>query len=229
MLMAGTIFLSQSLGGILAFSGQMLVLALGVLLRREKPRTQLLLLSLLVVVLGAWLVMLSPGGIAERVARLHDPLGKTGAADRLVIVKDSLKMIAVRPVLGWGLGTFPTVYPKFRSFYTNYFVNEAHNDYVQTAVETGLVGFAIVCWFIALFFRVSLRNTEHWRSDVRDGVCLAAVIAVTGILIHSFSDFNLRIPANAALFFALAAVASGNFEKRAFKQPRAADRLPRRS
>jgi hypothetical protein len=43
---------------------------------------------------------------------------------------------------------------------------------------------------------------------------LAAIVGVTGILIHSLSDFNLQIPANAALFFALTAVATGNFPRR---------------
>jgi O-antigen ligase len=214
MLMAGTIFLSQSLGGILAFLMQILVLGAITLFHGERFRRQFLVLVLLGIVFAAWLAVLSPGGISERIARLHDPLGKTGAADRLVIVRDSLKMIAARPVLGWGLGTFPVVFPKFRSFYTNYFVNEAHNDYVQTAVETGLVGFATLCGFIVLFYRTSLRNIDHWRADVRQAVCLASIIGVTGILVHSFSDFNLQIPANAALFFALSAVGTGNFESK---------------
>ena len=208
LLMASTIFLSKSLGGIVAFVAQMVILAIIAGLR-ERSRGQVLLLLLMAVLLTVWLAMLSPGGISERMAQLHDPLGKADAGDRLLMVKDSLKMITARPVLGWGLGTFPVVYPSFRSFYTNFFVNEAHNDYVQTAVETGLVGFAIVCGFVGLFYRASLRRIERWRTDIRSAMSLAAMIGVTGILVHSFCDFNLQIPANAALFFALAALATG--------------------
>jgi len=113
-------------------------------------------------------------------------------------------------LLGWGLGTFPEVYPSFRSFYTNLFVNEAHNDYVQLAVETGLVGFAIACSFIVLVYHRGLRRMEQWQTDIRSAAALAALIGLTGILVHSLSDFNLQIPANAALFFALAALASGS-------------------
>jgi hypothetical protein len=29
-------------------------------------------------------------------------------------------MAMQRPILGWGLGTFPVVYPQFRTFYTNF-------------------------------------------------------------------------------------------------------------
>jgi O-antigen ligase len=209
LLMASTIFLSRSLGGMVAFGAQMVILAVIVGLR-ERSRRQVLLLLLLGVLLTVWLVTLSPGGIRERIEGLHDPLGKAGAGDRLAIVKDSLKIVGERPILGWGLGTFPVVYPSFRSFYTNFFVNEAHNDYVQSLVETGLAGFAIVCGFIGLFYRASLTRIERWRTEIRSAMSLAAIIGVTGILVHSFSDFNLQIPANAALFFALAALATGS-------------------
>ncbi len=210
LLMASTIFLSQSLGGILAFGAQVVTLAILVGLR-ERSRRQVLLLLLLGVLLATWLLTSVRAELPEVLLDFTIRLGKAGAGDRLVIVKDGLKMIAARPLLGWGLGTFPVVYPSFRSFYTNYFVNEAHNDYLQAAVETGLVGFFLVCGFIALFYRNSLRNIEHWRTDIRSAVCLASIVGVTGILVHSLSDFNLQIPANAALFFALAALATGNF------------------
>jgi O-antigen ligase len=205
LVMASTIFLSQSLGGIVAFAVQLLFLAIlmGV---RERSRRQLLLLLVIAALLALWLTMLSPGGISERIVRLQDPLGKAGAGNRVHIVKDSLKMIAARPVLGWGLGTFPVVYPSFRSFYTSFFVNAAHNDYVQITVETGVAGFALVCYFIVTFYRVGLQRIANWRKDVRAAVILAGIVGITGILIHSLSDFNLQIPANAALFFALAAL-----------------------
>src|ERR1019366_7619955 len=110
------------------------------------------------------------------------------------------------------------VYPSFRSFYTNFFVNEAHNDYIQMAVETGVTGFVIVCGFVALFYRAGLRRIERWQTDFRPAVSLAALIGVTGILVHSFYDFNLQIPANAALFFALAALATGSSTDYRFKR-----------
>jgi len=65
------------------------------------------------------------------------------------VLKDSLR-IARKPMLGWGLGAFETVYPAFRSFYTTVYDNAAHNDYVQVLVESGIVGFIFVVWFINL-------------------------------------------------------------------------------
>jgi len=34
------------------------------------------------------------------------------------------------------------------------------------------------------------------------------MLGVTGILVHSFVDFNLQVPANAALFYVLCVVAA---------------------
>ena len=51
--------------------------------------------------------------------QLRDPLAKAPADIRLTIVEDSFRMIRQRPLLGWGFGTFPVVYPSFRSFYTD--------------------------------------------------------------------------------------------------------------
>ena len=127
---------------------------------------------------------------------------------RLKIDADSLRMFSQRPILGWGLGTFPTVYPQFRSFYTNSFVNAAHNDYLQLLTETGIVGFAIAIWFLIAAFRPAIRKTRNWPSDVNGAVAVAALLGICGILVHSFVDFNLQIPANAMLFYVLCTVAA---------------------
>jgi O-antigen ligase len=209
LIMGSTIFLSQSLGGIVAFAAELVALAI-LLARRRHGYKQLALLGLLCALLGVWVVTLQPTGLGGRLARLQEPLEKAGGGDRLVIVKDSLKMIGERPVLGWGLGTFPVVYPSFRSFYTNLLVNEAHNDFAQLAVETGIFGCAVMVVFVGLLYRTGLRKVEHWRRDPRASMALAALVGCTGLLVHSLSDFNLQIPANAALFFALAAIATGD-------------------
>jgi O-antigen ligase len=117
-------------------------------------------------------------------------------------------MFAQRPILGWGLGTFETIYPQFRSFYTNLLVDKAHNDYLQLVAETGLVGFAIMIWFLVSTFRRAVPKIRNWPSDVNGAVALAAVIGIAGILVHSLVDFNLEIPANALLFYVLCAVAA---------------------
>jgi O-antigen ligase len=209
LVMAGTIFMSKSGGGILAFTAEMAFFGI-ILAVRQRFRAQMLLLLFFGVLLVIWLTTLSPGGIGEGIAKLRGA-GKNG---RVLIAKDSLKLIAQRPLLGWGLGTFPVVYPSVRSFHTNYLVNAAHNDYIQTAVETGLVGLLVALGFAVLLYRNGLRETAAWRASIGGSVRMGALIGVTGILMHSFWDFNLQIPANAALFFVLAAIASTECTRR---------------
>ena len=98
---------------------------------------------------------------------------------RVAMAKDGLRMFWRKPLLGWGFGTFPTVYPQFRSFYTNLFVNAVHNDYVQVLTETGLIGFLIVIWFIVSVYRNGLRGLSHWNDNWNQVLRLAALVGCT--------------------------------------------------
>lgn len=209
LLMGTTLFLSQSLGGIVAFTAEIIALAIFVGRRKQASR-QLALLGLLLVLLALWVVMLQPSGFGAKLARLQDPIGKAGGSDRLLIVKDSLRMTRERPILGWGFGTFADTYPVHRSFYTNYLVNAAHNDYVQTLVETGFLGGAVMLCFVFVLYRCGMQRIEHWRRDPRAAMSLATLVGCTGLLVHALSDFNLQIPANAALFFVFAVIATSS-------------------
>ena len=206
VVMAGTIFLSESLGGMIAFAAEVIVLSLIMLHKKSFARKEIVLLSVLCACLALWLAWLRPSGLIDRLARLLNPIGDAGATGRLVIVKDSIRMLRLRPFLGWGLGTFPVIYPSFRSFYTNLWVNEAHNDFIQTLVECGIVGFAIAIVFVILLSRGAVNNLRHWHGDTRSSVVLAASLGCFGLLVHGLVDFNLQIPANAAFFFALCGI-----------------------
>ncbi|MGH9669914.1 MAG: O-antigen ligase family protein, partial [Terriglobales bacterium] len=177
---------------------------------------QLGAVCLLILVL---LLFLGSGRIAEQVSLLGSIQGDVEAG-RWVIAGDSVKMILARPLAGWGLGTFPYVYPSFRSFYSNEFVNHAHNDYLEFAVETGLPGLAAIVWFLVALYRGGLSRVDPWHSDFSAAIRLAALVGCTGIVVHSLLDFNLHIPANAALFFVLCAVASRTDWEKEARAPR---------
>jgi O-antigen ligase len=200
VLMAGTIFLSGSRGGMLAFVLEIVLFAALTLGKRRSPRIALGSMAVCVLIL-ALLIFLGKGQVLGR-------LGDLSPGIRLDITKDSLRMFSKRPVWGWGLGTFPTVYPSYRSFYTNLFVNEAHNDYAQLLVETGLLGFGLMLWFLVRLYRCGLPTSRRWEFQWDGAVSLAALLGCTGILFHSFVDFNLQIPANAALFYVLCGLAA---------------------
>jgi len=207
-LMAGTIFLSGSRGGMLAFVVQIGLLAV-VVVRGQRSRKVTLALATFLVIGVALVLWLGGSELVHRLATIHaDTRTEISGDTRVDIDRDALKMSARRPILGWGLGTFPDVYPQFRSFHTNFFINEAHNDYLQLLVEMGFLGFATMLWFLWTVYRNAIRKLKNWPQDTNGAVALAALLGVTGILVHSFVDFNLQIPANAALFYVLCAVAA---------------------
>lgn len=199
-LMATTIFLSGSRGGMIAFICQSIVFAALAFGKRRSPRLAMGSMAVCLFILSL-LFFLDRGQ-----ALVH--LGDLSPDIRLDITKDSLKLFSHRPVMGWGLGTFPTIYPRYRSFYTNLFINEAHNDYAQLLVETGVLGFALMLWFLVGLYRRGLPTSRSWEFRWDWGLSLAALLGCTGILVHSFVDFNLQIPANAAFFYALCGLAA---------------------
>ena len=208
-LMAGTIFLSGSRGGMLAFAVQLIALAVLLSRRPEKNWKQPGLLIAVMVAMIALLFWIGGSELTHRLVSIHtETRQELSGGTRLSIDRDSLRMWTKRPLLGWGFGTFPDVYPQFRSFYTSFFVNQAHNDYLQLLVETGLAGFAVAVWFLVLMSRSALRKLGDWTQTPNGVLTAGCLLGVLGILVHSFLDFNLQIPANAALFYALCAVAA---------------------
>src|SRR5713101_8370309 len=205
--MGTTVFLSGSRGGMASFVVELIFLAICLVRvgRNRRAAGTLAAFSLLMLVM---LAAIDKGGTFNRIETLQHPFNDRVSGNRLTIVKDSLPMFRDHPILGWGLGTFPIVYPQYRSFYTNFFINEAHNDYVQTLVETGLLGFTAAIWFVVLLYRISFRKLLQEHRGIDGGGRMAALVGCTGILVHSLFDFNLHVPANAALFYVLCAIAT---------------------
>ena len=208
-LMAGSIFLSGSRGGMLAFVAQMIVLAVLLLRKRQSGWKQPLMLGGFLAMVVVFLIWMGGAELTQRLASIHaEAREEMNGGFRLTIDRDCLRMFMKRPMLGWGLGTFPITYPGFRSFYTNFFVNQAHNDYLQLLVETGLVGFSIAIWFLVVVFRQAAAKLQNWSETASGSLTVAAMLGCVGIMVHSFLDFNLQIPANAALFYVLCGMAA---------------------
>ncbi len=205
--MAASLLLSGSRGGMIAFAVEMVLLA--ILLRRRievKTIGVMAAILFLVLVLFGWL------GKLQLTDWLASGPGSTRAelseGTRLSIDRDTLRMFAQRPLSGWGLGSFPVVYPQFRSFYTGLLVDRAHNDYAQLLAETGIAGFAITVWFLFITLRGALRKIKQDPLGTNGLIGLCALLGISGILVHSLVDFNLEIPANAAIFYALCTAAA---------------------
>ncbi len=165
-IMVGTVFLSGSRGGMLGILVELIVFGVVVFRKQRGIRIALAAAAFAIFVVGL-LTWLGGKEVSSRVASIStEARSEISGGMRLSIDRDGFQMFRHKPVLGWGLGTFPVVYPQFRSFYTNFFVNEAHNDYLQLLAETGLCGFGVLIWFLIVLYRRSLRKIGNWNSDV---------------------------------------------------------------
>lgn len=103
--------------------------------------------------------------------------------------------------LGSGLGSFDAVYRSVEPIERldpTYF-NQAHNEYLETWLEAGWLGMAVLALFLVWFAR---RASRAWRADVSTQRDLqrAATIGVGLVLLHSAGDYPLRTAAIATVF-----------------------------
>ena len=100
---------------------------------------------------------------------------------------------------GSGIGTFAAVYPAYEDPATveRTYINHAHNDYLEIALEGGLPAFVLMVLFVIWW---GSRAVAIWRSPDTGEFRKAACIASAAILLHSMVDYPLRTAAIATVF-----------------------------
>ena len=101
--------------------------------------------------------------------------------------------------VGSGIGTFVRIFPMYEDPATvdRYFMNHAHSDYLELALETGVPGILLILLFLLWW---AWRAAAVWRAEEADYFARAATIASAAILAHSIVDYPLRTAAISALF-----------------------------
>ena len=119
---------------------------------------------------------------------------------RSALWRNSFGIIRDHPLVGAGMGSFVTVYPVFQTQAQDLITEHAHNDYVEALTETGALGGVLILAALVMFIPMIFRKLAFQLKREQGWVQLGAAIACCGLLVHSFVDFNLHIPANAAWF-----------------------------
>ena len=124
------------------------------------------------------------------------------------MIRAAAKIVRDHPIFGSGLGTLVAVYPRYETFYDGRVVEHVHDDYMEGLAEAGLAGGLCGLAFLILLYRRARKNFEAEQGHFSRGLHAAAIVALSGLLLHSFVDFNLHIPSNVLLFLLQAHLAT---------------------
>ena len=192
------------MGNTAFFSALLIAGGIGIALSRHATRNTVLLLASLIAIdlfiVGSWF------GV-EKLAQRLEATTVADVQEREDPAAYTIPLIKDYPVFGSGPGTFYVAFPKYRPPKVVNFYDYTHNDYAQFAAESGLLGFIVIGGFVVLCLGAALIAQWKRRDPLMRGMSFACVMGVVSILIHSWVDFNLQIPANAAFFMVLLALA----------------------
>jgi O-antigen ligase len=145
----------------------------------------------------------------QLVARFSDISSgeEISANDRALIWGDTLRLIGAYPIFGCGLGAYESALLPFKTVAPLLSVDYAHNDYLQLLAELGILGFAPLLFLVVVIYARAVRGAMRLRRGPPAYLALATAGALTSIALHSLTDFNLYVPANAMLAVWLGALA----------------------
>lgn len=196
---------------------------------------------LIFALIFAVVVSVKPQIAQELVGRMKG--ASASLSYRFLAWRLSLLMIAHRPLLGGGPGTFkflflPTLAEHLKGLdplsYWNLTekMNEPHNEYLQLAVETGIPGLCFLIIFCGWTIRLALKSARKIApaADVMSAMLVSALVAV---LTDAFSSISFHVVPTRVAFWAMAAIllALLNAPQRggAPPKPKAAHAAPRSS
>jgi O-antigen ligase len=205
VLCAALIFSRSRMGILAAASSILIILALVAISRFHGGMGSLLAAAFIVlsICLAIWI---GPGPIVSRFQTVNEEYS-LGGPSRISMWRDALPLIEDHPLLGTGLGTFPIAYTSGQTAFLSQFVNHAHNDYLEIASDLGVPAALILFGSILFVLARAIRSFLSGERDFDRIVALGCAGSIVAILLHSFADFNLYIPANALLFSAILGLA----------------------
>lgn len=195
LLITNAVFVTTGRSGYLVAAVLTVVLVLGWL---DRDRTSLLkrlgfafgALVLALVVLASSPVVRHGvlKGIHETQRALHHSEAITSMSERVVYLRNTLELIAARPLLGYGTGAFTEAYRRHvagRTGVDGLVAHDPHNQYLNIATEDGLLGLAVFLWFLAAALRQ--RASQPYRLL---GLGVLAAWCATSLFSSHFSTFS---------------------------------------
>jgi O-antigen ligase len=232
LLMAATIILSNSRGGVFSMLAELLFLSavLFVLRHRERqaieqwsrlrtwgfPLVGALVCGAVLVTAAAGVVWFGGEPLVARMAALSSEVQPVSGdphsgVRRVEIWQATCRLIKLHPIVGTGVGAFSVAITKQHDATGEWTPEAAHNDYLELVAGGGLIGFGIVCWFAVAFFRLA-RKRLNSPDPFRRAAGLGALAALFAVATHSLVDFGLHTTVNSIVFVGLIVIATSGHQ-----------------
>jgi len=117
--------------------------------------------------------------------------------DRVIMVKDSFRILKDKPVLGTGNGTYQYVYAKYRTIY--FFSKFPHSIFFQILDELGILGGAA---FIYMIFSLFKKGFQVIRTNYT-AISVGLYAGLAGLFLHTLVDFDWSLMFMPLIFFYL--------------------------
>jgi O-antigen ligase len=194
LLIANAVFVTTGRSGYLVAAVLSVALVLGWPGHRVSPSRRVAMAAGALVV--ALAVLASSPVVRERVLKgmrqtesaLNRSEAVTSMSLRVVYLRNTLELIAARPLLGYGTGAFSEAYGRHvagRTGLEGLPAHDPHNQYLNIATENGLLGLAVFIWFLVAAFRQ--RAGQPYRLL---GLGVLAAWCATSLFSSHFSTFS---------------------------------------
>jgi O-antigen ligase len=199
--MIASIPMSMSRGGVVA--SIVSLLATVWVVRRVSPRwTGTGALPLFVLAFLPLIALLSWFGMSQVEARLATLTKlETFQDDRFSLWVPLLKLVAENPVVGTGGGTVGLVEPlaRSRSGFIGVVVDHAHNEYLEAAVEGGIIRLALTLLLAGVIVRQAWRAVRRHAGTALLPMAAGLMYGAVAVLVHNIADFGMHMAAVSAL------------------------------
>ncbi len=203
LVMIVTLYLTASRGGNGAFVGSFLLVSVLFFILKKKSSNRIWVFPSIVAVLLLASISSMGGGLPDRLT--NHGFGPNG---RDLMTTAVYEIATEFPIFGSGAGTYPYYQYRYKEpdLGTNPMSKRAHNDYLETLTDQGIIGTFLLGSSLLLFLFRILSGIRNRQDKFMQGLLFGSCIGVTSVLFHSLVEFNFRIPANAIYFWVLIAI-----------------------
>ena len=128
---------------------------------------------------------------------------KRPLADRTEFWEGSLRIIRDYPITGLGWEGFRLAYPRYKPPEGRYLVCHAHNNFIDMAVDSGLLGLGIFIWLLVTIYKVGFHIFKELEDGYFKGIAWGFLGSFTAFLIAGLSQYNFGDSEVVMLFYFL--------------------------